>query len=892
MTEYLILQNKIQGYLTRLNDMVIMSNKAGQYTLTKSCESLICEIFSITEGVQFSNTNFNTSNFPAIDLHNLDTGLAIQVTSNVGNNKIVDSLRLFLKKGFDNNYKRLLIVVLANKKYDIPDLQKRLKTVFSNFQTSFDFDLSRDIIDLGTLYAKISNMEVEVVTKIAKLLQQYFDEFVAHTNLADYYERLKSQFFETVMDDEKGMTLNGIYVEPSFKILEECFNKESKDAVQNNTGNFTLNGDVSIHDLLNKRFSKDNTYDFYLKEPKAKVSIILGYPGQGKTSMCNKLLFDLLTSPREKNVFYVKLRNINDTRALISNPFNVIFEELQSELDATFTKAMLKNSITILDGLDELYMKDNLNADHIETFVKGVIHEADKFGKWEVMITTRHGYINFNRLYRESYNAFILDALNLKRQLIWVDQYRAYHPESWLDQQFVKEISGEGNKTKHFLDELINQPLLLYIIASLEKKVDGDANRTEIYNLLFDQIIDRKYSRDGQIENLKSLTKDDLRFMLQEIAYLIFRSGKGFLTTAEVLAAEGLEDIITKIGDSHLSTSLKGILISFYFREVKKTESDQAAGIEFFHKSLQEYLTAERIVGNVFYKLLNKDQSGNYLIKKGSDLLPYLNDIFGAQEITTEIWDFMTNLIEKKSLDLKTELCERLVKNINYLFEKDFIAQVESKETGIILKIIYTCTFYWYFLKILSPNRDFMNGQPWVKKYFAITAMLAPLEMTNAWKRRLSFQSISHLDTAYMDFFSEPIEGLIIRRSMFDHLGIYNCGVKKVNIIDSFCSNLELNTCSGNINFSGCDFSSAKIQNHQTGKVSFLSCNLYSEVSINMKKKSKVEFFDCRFSEQGYANLKKGNGKIILKDCKMTNPDGPKLGQTEDLVSIPDEIIG
>ena len=870
MTELINAQNKILGYLTRLNDMVIMSNTNGQLTLTKAAENFVSEVFSLLYGIKIVNTNLKIANYPSIDLHSPADRLAIQVSSSEGVDKVVNTLETFLRNGFDRDYDRLVIVILANKKYDIRKLGINVAEINGSFSKTFNFDPTTDLIDLKHLYGQICNeMDIRQTIQIADVMMRYFDEYVGQKDLSSYYQSLRDQFFQTVMDDDRGMTLNSIYVEPSFSIPAQSANRQSALLTENAEHRFSPRSAPSIHQLLNRRFSESPEYDQMFNHPDARVTIVMGYPGQGKTSMCNKLLFDLLTSPFEKNIFYLKLRNITDTRSLIDNPFNVIYAELEMELDEKLTKDMLKNSLVILDGLDELYMKDDLSAEHIETFVKGLITETSKYTDWEVLVTTRHGYINFQRLYRENFIALALDPLNISKQLEWTDRYRKFHPESWLDSSFLTDINNHHSQSsrRHFLSELVNQPLLLYIIASLERPVDFSANRTKIYNLLFDQIIERRYSKDGQIENLKQLTQRDLRFMLQEIAFLIFRSGKGYVTNEEVLRAEPLEEILQKIGDSHLSNSLKGILISFYFKEVKGPSADQAAGIEFFHKSLQEYLTAERITEHIFYTVLNKDQAKQYILKKGTLMLAYLNDLLGEQEITSEIWDFINDLIQKKDIYSRMELAARLGLHIDYFYEKDFIAQVRLEDANTQSKMTLTLNFYWRILTCCNPTVDYMKNRSWVGKHFAINQAMGSVDLSFFGPKCLSYQTLEDVRFSNLQLHSEVLKQAKFIGCYGSSIKLMDCTVKDVLFEDCEFNVFAISECPGNITFEECGFLYCTVYALTESVFTFSKCNFNDHFDIFSEARHSIRFIGCTFHEIAIAEMKGRWQDFYFENC-------------------------
>lgn len=886
--ERLITQAKIQSYLTRLEDLLIISNTNGENTLTKICENLIRELFNIIYNEDFQNTNLHLGNYPAVDLQSLSSRTAIQVTSNRTSTKITETFDSFFKHKLDKEYSDLKIVILTTKGYNAETIKSNFKRIAEKYNTTFSIDIEKSIITLPTIYSIISNLsDINDLNKIRILFEKNFDEITKISELSSYYETLKELFFEKVMDNEYGITLNSIYIDPYFSIHESSVNKLCPDISPFRGGNqYKIKTKLSIHELLNAKYQKNNKYDDYFANPNANTIFILGYPGQGKTSLCSKLLFDILTQPQKKPIFYVKLRNISDTKVLINNPFTCIFNELEGIIDSEITKSMLKNSITILDGLDELYMKDNLNANDIEVFCKGIIHETEKFKNWEVLITSRHGYINFDKMFKENYIALNIESLELAQQLHWLKKYQKFDNSTWLTEDKLIKINHDQSDSL-YLKELIAQPLLLYILTTLENEIDISSDRSEIYNLLFDQIIERKYSKDGQIENLKNLTKEDLRILLQEIAFLIFVKGTGYVTESDILNEEIFEDFLTSIGNKALSETLKGILISFYFTE-RKLQGDEAGkvGIEFFHKSLQEYLTAEKIVNTIFNDFLNKDKKEKYILSKGEDMLKKLGEIFGIHKTTNEIEVFMKELIKKRSNSEKMELAERLCLNVDYFFKNDFLCNHILNNVEPLTKISFIFSSYWSFLQALNQKIDLIKSDSYrTNKFFTYTNLVQNIPNFHLDSTEISHQNFNDSHTLNFTNFEQDIHNVSFTDCTFDLLTFGAISVIDMSLSNCYIASIKLyNAYIQKLFFSECDFEELYMNLIQPVKqLSFNKCEFHEKIYIKGRKSNTITFTDCIFYEESFENLKIVDLKIKFQNCILRKYSTVKRGVSNNI---------
>ena len=90
-----------------------------------------------------------------------------------------------------------------------------------------------------------------------------------------------------------------IYIEPGYAIHRNCFEEKDsrlkKEERTNDKGFVSVEG-LSVHDFTYQFIQGE--IDNKLKSKNAKILFLLGYPGQGKSSFCKKLLNDCIVGAR------------------------------------------------------------------------------------------------------------------------------------------------------------------------------------------------------------------------------------------------------------------------------------------------------------------------------------------------------------------------------------------------------------------------------------------------------------------------------------------------------------------------------------------------------------------------------------------------------------------
>lgn len=880
MPEIIVLQQRISKYLNNIEDLIQMQNASGDYSLNKVAENIFKNILNIVYDFKLDNTNLYIANYPSIDLASTNgSRICFQVTSTNDVSKIKSTIKTFLKNELSKDFDKLKFILLKpSKDYKTKKFIASIDRLLQQYNHgNFSFDITQDILDKNRLYNIVVTIcNPEQLFKIHGLLQQCFDGYRSETSFSKYHEELKDSFHELVFDDEKGMTLNDIYIDPDFECYINTISEEYFSTPPEERADEFQTIDVPTTEIINSILSSNNDkLKNVFKNAAARVTFILGFPGQGKTSFCKKIIHNHLSTNPNSPIFYLKLRNVRKTKDLIENPLNIIHEELEIEVGDTFSKNILKKSIIILDGLDEIYMKDNLKAEDIEYFCKELIREAERLNYNKIIITSRYGYVDLKKLYDKDYLAFSLKPLNFSQQEEWLEKYSLFHSDSLLTKERLK-VFNTGRHEYNYIKELINQPLLLYIVASLHVELDTNIDRAEIYNLLFDQIIDRKYSKDGQIDILRNLTKSDLRSLLNEVAYLIFCSGKEYITAEDLLSDNTIKEYISKIGNNNLAGTLKGVLISFYFKESKvisNSNEPSNTGIEFFHKSLQEYLAAEKIADSCFYDMLAKDSRNKYVLKYDIDILKHLNLLLGKQYLTNEICSYVKSIIQKESFEQRVLVGNRFIEHLNFLFEHDFLYEKTPSHHNPIDTIFKIFQSYWFLLQSLNLNQNYLSSSLIMRKFIqffnAISAMAIPSYGLN----------ISHqkFHDGQLNFFENLEDDIISTEFLSNVISNLSIAVDLKDVIFKGCSfyNISIdNSDNENVTFIKCSFFKFEFYVISLNNIIFKECNIsdFSPLFYSkMKMKAKSIIFDKSVLDQdSYDILSKAPFKAVFRKCKIS----------------------
>ncbi len=324
-------------------------------------------------------------------------------------------------------------------------------------------------------------------------------------------------------------------------------------------------------------------------------TIIKGYPGSGKTTICKKLCNFLLTnSQKDGNDCYefpllLRVRDINNYEHVITpflSPFGIDIpkETIETDKDQLFDSLInllsdilnQKQILLIIDGIDELRPDKTAAFNHIVTRLSRLVDKSDML----ITVRTAVSYPEISR-------------------------FRSYHITPFTDQQiqeYVNNWFGNEEQKTLFLSALKNTPYfgtairpltLTNICIIFEKFGEIPSPPTEMYRRIINLYL-TKWDEERQIKRVSKYGKFSPEKKQDFLAYLSYDMAK--------------KRIFPTFNLQHLREAYNSICDRFDLpkEEMEKVleELESHTGLlikcgfdsyEFYHKSIQEYLSAEVI---------------------------------------------------------------------------------------------------------------------------------------------------------------------------------------------------------------------------------------------------------------------------------------------------------
>lgn len=770
------------------------------------------------------------------------------------NQEIIDKSSITDFSSFENKIRNFLeqeITIteefFTNTLYYNPEYIHSSYSLFEEFLISLKIQIPKD---LNYLYYQTYRLNLQSEFQKQKdyyiELLNYFDNPISVQNelfdkQIEYYKYIASYYTIPLQADieENKETLRDLYIEPFFDIHEHNVKFEK---IANENGFIKpKNKTISIHSFLINYFINGNKF------PDCKENynmlFILGQPGQGKTSMCYKFIYDYLEFSKglpKIPLYFIKIRDLI-AKDFIERPFEEINKKLNSNI-----RFQEEECILLLDGLDEAYMSGGLKDEDLSNLYDRLNKTSNGNKKLKIILTSRFNYLKIENPCVDGSLVIQIRELNDIQIKDYSLKFKHFYP----DNKFVERIDEIlKNKKYEPVKELLRQAVLIYFIAISDIDIDKKDSRSNIYNKLFETLTRRSWDKSGQLSYIKTDVKNNsfkyekyLREFIRNIAFEIYQSPFLYITLDKIKKLDSTKIFIKKCFEiEHDSTDKikdlsKYLLISFYFQESNK-KNDNDTAIEFFHNSLWEYLVAEYIWEEYKKLILQKDDDGDLIELSKEQCFDFLNNIIGQKKLTEEINSNLIKIIENEIFETKEIIFNQTRKIFSELLKSDFLLEYSFNNNSLTSreKTIELFKLYW---TIYYESNDFNNN------YIIINYHLNEylLDQNSEFWLFTNFYSLI-FNEVNLDLCDNNEFNNVILKGCFSIFDFNHCKFNHLLII--FCSFnntlLEGNNFN-NVTFNKCHFGISNINNNEFKKCKFEHCEVPDINWLqNLSTKNKVD---------------------------------------------------
>ncbi|QIR38301.1 NACHT domain-containing protein [Tolypothrix sp. PCC 7910] len=288
-----------------------------------------------------------------------------------------------------------------------------------------------------------------------------------------------------------------------------------------------------------------------------KYIVILGDPGSGKSTLLQYLALawveKTLDQIGKRGVFLPPIPLLIELRAYMRNyddghckNFLEFFHQSPgaiSHLNQHQLQAQLKtgNALVMFDGLDEVF-----DSGKREDMITAIHRFTNEYPQVQVIVTSRVIGYKPQRLRDAQFRHFMLQDLDSQQIQDFINRWHNLTFKYQVDQQRKKERLLRAINTSKAITELAGNPLLLTMMAIINRNQELPRDRAELYKkaselLLYKWDVERALSHEQHLPT--TIDYQDKQAMLRQVAYYMQTSKKGL--AGNWISASNLEKIFT-----------------------------------------------------------------------------------------------------------------------------------------------------------------------------------------------------------------------------------------------------------------------------------------------------------------------------------------------------------
>ncbi|MEH2452832.1 NACHT domain-containing protein [Nostoc sp.] len=492
---------------------------------------------------------------------------------------------------------------------------------------------------------------------------------------------------------------------------------------------------------------KRSVVDIVNEQQTNKYIVILGDPGSGKSTLLKYLALNWARSPLNNSLslpipVLIELRTYMRRREdKECHNFLEFFHKCSgaiSHLNQHQLHQQLKigKALVMFDGLDEVF--DPAQREDVITDIHRITNE---YRDVQVIVTSRVIGYKPQRLRDAEFHHFILQDLEPEQIQDFIYRWHELTFIDTADKVRKRERLQIGIDTSQSIAELAGNPLLLTMMAILNRNQELPRDRAELYNqasrvLLHQWDVERALQEDKRLDP-KTIDYKDKQAMLRQVAYHMQTGDKGL--AGNLISAGDLEKILTdylkslevsqarelaRVMINQLRT--RNFILCFlgadYYAFVHRTFLEYFCAWEFVWQFEKERsITIEDLKTEVFGKHWQDETwhevllliAGRIDVKFVGEILDYLMLQDGEEEKFINLFLAAKCLAEVRNRSVITSTANKLLDKLKDLTKYDlwyYYSLFDLEETNLVYKVrtqaVATIVVIW------KDNRDTLH---WLK---------------------------------------------------------------------------------------------------------------------------------------------------------------------------------
>lgn len=581
------------------------------------------------------------------------------------------------------------------------------------------------------------------------------------------------------------------------------------------------------------------------KASSENMFLMLGDYGVGKSSTL-KMLASIYNNGK---FLYISLK---DVLIFSNNIMDGIYDFCDRTYQLRFNFSDLNSKlILLLDGFDELQRYHADKEEDLRLFMQ--ICKLTEYPFVKVILSSRGtAFLSNQKLL--NYSSVYLNDFNDEQIKEWICKWKDVNPDMEI------KISLEGLKERNLL-EICRNKLILYMVARIyndELLESRQYTKAYIYKSFYDWTIAGKFIEDSEYKNsnYQSAGKYDdkvYRRILQDIALVITQYASN-----ELIEFQSLKEKILTFQQEEIVQELFEINKHLFTRHFFSAKyENQKFFIEFAHKSLREYLYAEKL-----FEFIKKVAYEGII-----DIGEWIQ--FGRnRRLSSESFDFLKELLMEMPVDMLIKVNPRMYElSIVLLIASGRFRRYVTENNMIQGKAIMNITECFHRSLILSVIAGIINS-------ICYNLILEIVPEKEELIRQISCDRVYKICDYYMDertryiemypLFLQFVKYINMHDREISYINYTNMELKKFRIYDSVIHSGVIqetqtdNTDICNVHFISIQINDTVFKNGTIEMSNFKYCNLknvtfsnihFYNVSFDILLDANIKFEACTFSE-------------------------------------------